>query len=141
MSEDYSDQLIYSRHWIQKEGEEFSAYIARCDLQQKQFDMLMKRKGFCFMIKFGIDDVRPMWECDIDITELMKIIILPKVAIDCPLCQPYDDEVTKERTFMTRIIDPGYPNGFADTDGVLHKCVCIYKGRKREMLKFKHRRA
>jgi len=128
--------MINSYEWIQEPGEQGDAFIARNRLQLQQFSDMVNRRGLCYVVKLCDGSIRAMWEDEINISKLKEEVSVPfGAASSCPLCQPYDSEGNR-RMFMARIIDPRYPNGFIDTDGIATKCVCIYKGVKRERLKF-----
>lgn len=136
------DSLIYSKTWVPEKDEHPEAYQARRNRQLKQYGVLVRSRGQCYVVQFGDRDVRPMWENQISIVQLVKEVSHKfGVSYDCPLCQPYDpnDEDT-ERRYITKIVHPHFPEGFIDKGGVWMKCACTSKGKKFEMLKFKNRR-
>jgi len=137
------DDLVLSISWQSKQNETSELFILRKELQFKTWYNTIKRRGNLYMMKFGEKDVRPMWEDQINISELVNLIKSPAlVPFDCPLCQPYDYFDVQEgqyvqRRYLTKIVHPKYPEGFIDKEGVWAKCPCILKGEERKYLKFK----
>lgn len=134
-------ELIISDSWKPKADEPLDVFAARVEAQRTQLRDYMRKHGKLYMVKFAEDDVRPMWEDQIDSNILRVQIPSPTgFPYECPLCQPYDgvDMVTKQpdRRYMTKIVDPKYPEGFIDQGGVWCKCPCILKGEDRKWLKF-----
>jgi len=133
------ENIPTSTDWLAKENEPPEIFVARLKLQLKEWSDTVRRHGNCYMVKFGAEDIRPMWEDQINIGELARAIEQPAFTVlDCPLCQPYD--LSGERNYLTRIIHPKYPEGFVDKTGVWIKCACLTKGESRKYLKFKGRR-
>ena len=141
------EELLLSKTWQQQDGELPEAYMVRTDLQFQTWRDMVRKHGHCYMVKFGDNDIRPMWEDQIDSEVLVREITPPTfVPFDCPLCQPYDNfDITVgryiDRRYLTRVVHPKYPDGFIDKSGVLMKCPCLIKGDKRKWLKFKKMRA
>ncbi len=137
------DKLLYQEAWEQGKDEKIEDFGARKDLQREQLYQSERIHGHCYMIKFGDDDLRPIWESQLDMADLSRRILSPiGMPLDCPLCQPYDhwDKLQNrytDRRFMTKIIDPKYPEGVVDRGGVWAKCPCLLKGDARKNLKFK----
>ena len=132
---------VLSTDWKQKEGEDGLQYDTRIKLLEQGFHEYKRKHGSCYMVKFGENDVRPMWEDQIDITKLAKEILSPVgMPLDCPVCQPYDiwDPILLKMTryYMCKVINPRFPEGFMDTGGVWRKCACILKGEHYKRLKF-----
>ena len=120
-----------------KEGDPRGA-AKRKELLNAQFSAMKRAHGHCYMIKFGEDDIRPMWEDQISIKQLRQEIKSPwGDQYDCPLCQPYDDPETKARRNMCRIVIPKYVGGAIDEEGVLCKCPCILGAKKRQFMRLK----
>ena len=137
------DILTTSMEWAQREGETIELFTLRKELQFKIWHDITKKRGHLYMVKFGEGDIRPMWEDNINVTELVHSMKSPAIIpFDCPLCQPYDYFDIQigqyiQRRYLTRIIYPKYPEGFIDKNGVWTKCCCILKGESRKYLKFK----
>ena len=136
------DNLTTSQEWQIQENETAEVFTLRKELQLKTWYEIVRKHGHLYMVKFGEDDIRPMWENKINVPELVKSIPSPAlIPHDCPLCQPYDyfDIHTGQyvqRRHLTKIVHPKYPEGFIDRGGVWVKCVCILKGEDRKYLKF-----
>ncbi len=129
-------ELPVSAEWKRGVEESDILFLAREKQQRTMWKNLVHKYGQCYMIKFDDNDIRPMWEDQIDVKNLIEQIKQPTFSsLSCPLCQPYD--MTNERTYLTKIINPDYPEGFVDKAGVWKKCVCILKGEERRFLKFK----
>ena len=134
--------LLFREIWLRRDEESKEDYANRQKLQRKQLIDLWRSRGQCYMIKFGEDDIRPMWESDISIIKLREEVRTPLGGKwDCPLCQPYDDytgvaEIDKNRRYFTRIINPKYPEGTIDEGGVYSRCPCVIKQKYRNELKF-----
>ena len=112
----------------------------RRKLLNTQYAAMKRSYGPCYMVKFGDDDIRPMWENQISISNLKQEIKPPwGEHYDCPLCQPYDDPELRERRNMCKVVIPKYSGGAIDEEGVLMKCPCILDKRNRvkKELKFK----
>jgi hypothetical protein len=135
--------LLERVQWIRGEDEKAENFINRIRLQEQQFVNMKRSQGRCFMIKFGLDDIRPMWENQINIMDLKELIRTPlDTHWDCPLCQPYDawtglTDMDNNRRFLCRIVAPRYEGGCIDEEGTYSKCVCILKPKHRSRLKFK----
>lgn len=137
------EDILLSISWQPIPGETQEIYTARLASQRQIFKDLVFRHGRCYMVKFGPEDIRPMWEDQINLEELRRQIKSPgNDELDCPLCQPYDHwdstigRYTEQR-YLTRIIHYIYPEGFIDKTGVWTKCPCLITGEKRKKLKFK----
>jgi hypothetical protein len=134
--------ILLSINWTQQSGEPDEVYTARMVAQKSALHDMILHKGNCYMVKFGEDDIRPMWENQIDSEVLRKQVPSPlTMPLDCPLCQPYDHfDITANnydtRRYLTKIINPKYPEGFIDKGGVWTKCPCQIKGEARKYLKF-----
>ena len=141
------DDLSLSTSWELQENETPDVFVLRKELQFKTWYDMIKKHGQLYMVKFGIDDIRPIWEDHINISELVKLIKSPAlVSFDCPLCQPYDNFDIQagqyvQRRYLAKIIHPRYPEGFADREGVWRKCCCLLQGEDRKWLKFQGMRA
>lgn len=136
-------ELLTSTEWQLKPDESQEIFAARITIQKESWWQMTRNHGQCYMVKFGNDDIRPMWEYQINIGELAEIIKSPTgMPLDCPLCQPYDyfDCIINQyvqRRYLTKIINPRYPEGFIDKTGTWIKCPCLKKGEDRKFLKFK----
>ena len=134
--------IIYRAYWIKQEKEDEKTHYIRTLHQKKQLRDLVRKHGRCYLVKFGNGDIRPMWEDQINIAELIKELRSPSgMPFDCPLCQPYNIWDTlegrySEQKFMTKIISPKYRLGLADEDGVWIKCPCLVAGEGRRKQKF-----
>lgn len=139
--------LLTSIEWEQQPNETIEIYMARTETQKETWRLMVRHRGQCYMVKFGDNDIRPMWEDQIDTGKLAEIIKSPiGMPLDCPLCQPYDNfdnvaNIYRNRRYMTKIINQRYPEGFVDREGVWIKCPCLKKGEDRKYLKFKAMRA
>ncbi len=136
-----NQDLLLSKAWKPKPEESLEIFTSRVEIQKIQLRDYMRQHGKCYMVKFGLDDVRPMWEDQIDSKILIEQIKSPTgLPYDCPLCQPYDnfDIVTRVayRRYLTKIVHPSYLEGFIDSSGVWQKCACLLKGEERKWLKF-----
>lgn len=135
-------EFLSSENWQRKKDETIEIYHARIESQKTTWHNMCKQHGNMYMVKFGEEDTRPMWEDQINVEELVSQLPSPSGRpLDCPLCQPYDTfnyELGKYlvRRFLTKIINPNYPEGFIDKEGVWIKCPCIIKPEKRKYLKF-----
>lgn len=138
------DNLITSQEWQQQENETIEVFILRKELQFKTWHDIIKKRGQLYMLKFGEDDIRPIWEEQIDVPVLVASMKSPAlIPYDCPLCQPYDYFDIQagqyvQRRYLAKIVHPKYPEGFIDKEGVWVKCVCFLKGEDRKYLKFKN---
>jgi len=140
---DITDPLLYRAAWDKPTANEnTNQFIMRLNVQMKQIHTTIRQHGLCYMIKFSDEDIRPMWEDQIDFKELYEKILSPiGVPLDCPLCQPYDYWDMQEchytdRKYMTKIVYPRYPEGVIDRGGVWLKCPCTFKDIKLKKLKF-----
>ena len=137
------NELLSRKMWIIRENESRADYVTRLNLQHRQLIEFKRAKGQCYMVLFGEDDARPMWENQISIKELKEQIRNPHGnRWDCPLCQPYDNwegiaGIEQNRRYMTRIIYPRYNNGAIEEEGIYQKCPCILRPKQRTHLKFK----
>ena len=137
--------LICSELWERADKEDEKAFQLRILSQKKQFKAYMRQHGRCYLVKFEENDIRPIWEDQIDIVNLIKELHSPMgSSFDCPLCQPYDiwDNVVTQYTgknYLTKIVNPKYEDGFIDKGGVWLKCPCLVKGEDRHNFKFKKR--
>jgi hypothetical protein len=135
-----------SVNWKIKANESVEIFNLRIHIQTQEWQNTVRQHGNIYLIKFGENDIRVLQEDQIDIEELVKQIVQPiYVALDCPLCQPYDhfDVQTMqyvERRYLTKIVYPKYPEGFIDKEGVWCKCCCTLKGERRKWLKFRKTR-
>jgi hypothetical protein len=136
-------ELLLSAAWEKQDNEDIEIYTARVAIQHEAWWQLTRKRGQCYMVKFRDNDIRPMWEDDIDIEYIRKEIMSPSnMPLDCPLCQPYDHfnisiNQYDNRRYLTKIVQPKYPEGFIDKEGVWAKCPCRKKGEDRKYLKFK----
>jgi len=132
-----------SVNWQIKPNEDTEVFKLRIELQTQEWQRMVRQHGHLYMIRFGENDIRPTQEDQIDTAELVKLIVQPVfIALDCPLCQPYDHfdihtSSYSDRRYLTKIVHPRYPEGFIDKDGVWTKCPCLIKGEDRKWLKFK----
>lgn len=137
--------MIVSTDWIQHKEEPIEVFSARISMQNKTWDTTIQTHGACYMVKFDKQDIRPMFENQIDVSILRQQILGPNgKTLDCPICQPYDptNHITNhyiERQYLTKIINPQYSDGFIDKEGVWTKCPCLLKGEKQKRLKFLHK--
>lgn len=137
------DELCYSETWKQGKEEDALTFNTRKVTQTKVLYDMRRKHGQCYLVKFGEEDIRPMWEDVIDINQLSKDILSPMgTVLDCPLCQPYDNWNTMEghydsRRYMCKIVNPKYPEGVIDRGGVWQKCACVCEPEKKKYLKFK----
>lgn len=137
------NELLERKKWVSGDEESKVDFIARIKLQHQQFYDLKRAHGQLYVIKFGEDDSRPMWEDQISMAKLKAELRTPLgTEWDCPLCQPYDKwsgtaDIESNRRFMCRIIAPDYVNGCIEDVGVLKKCSCILKPKYRRNLKLK----
>ena len=137
------DTILYRQSWLITPNENIIQYISRLQLQTEQFGQLIRRRGMCYLLKFKVDDIRPIWECDISPDILRQQILTPRgTQWECPLCQPYDiwDHISSQltnRRYMCKVVAPQYRTGCIDEDGVDMKCCCTHKGERRKRLKFK----
>lgn len=135
--------LLLSTEWQPKPDEPMDIFAARMETQKTYWRGMVRLHGNCYMIKFGDNDIRPMWEDQVDTEELAAKIKSPTgIPLECPLCQPYDqfDYTANQyvvRRYITKVINPRYPEGFIDKEGAWQKCVCLKKGEARKYLKFK----
>ena len=138
-----SNELLMSTEWEISPGESPEIFTTRVKVQKETWWQMTRNHGQCYMVKFGDDDIRPMWEDQINSGKLAEVIKSPTgMPLDCPLCQPYDHfDVTVNqydiRRYLTKIVHPRYPEGFIDKEGTWVKCVCLKKGEDRKFLKFK----
>lgn len=136
-------QLILRKTWDRQPDEDGGAFHDRVREQKRNLYLLQKQRGPCFMIKFGEDDIRPMWADQIDMRVLINEIRTPVgTPIQCPLCQPYDawggmGNIDDNRRMFCKIINPKYRDGCADETGVSAKCVCLMPATKRNKIPFK----
>ena len=139
--------MLLSTNWQQQIDEPTDVFSARIKVQNSSWQNNIQIHGNCYMIKFGECDIRPMFEDQIDVELLRQQVISPSSrSFDCPLCQPYDNfnyttNQYEDRRHLTRIINPGYPSGFIDKEGVWCKCPCLLKGEKHKKLKFINKRS
>ena len=137
------DTLLHREQWLAHKDEEIQDYAKRLSIQTRQFLLSVKRRGYCYIVKFGEDDLRPMWEDNINIIILKKDVIKTGGGTyDCPLCQPYDPfgqliDTELSRRFLCKIISPQYDDGCLDEGGVWAKCPCIDPPKRRNRHKFK----
>lgn len=137
------NDLLLRKNWVIQESEDKAGFIARIKLQDKQYMDLKRARGRLFMVLFGDNDVRPMWEDQISMKALKQQIRTPfDTEWDCPLCQPHDSwgglaEIDNNRKYFTKIVSPKYKDGCIDEEGVYTKCVCIMKPRLKSRLKIK----
>ena len=134
--------LLSRETWKMGVDEDASVFSIRMATQKKELSDLIKKHGQCFMVKFGEDDIRPMWEDSINPNKLREEIRGPDGMFwDCPLCQPYDawypGSMNKDRQYFCKIIKPGWYSGCLEEDGISAKCVCIAKDRKHKFKKEK----
>ena len=135
--------LINSWMWAQEPDESDNDYRHRRQRQASEFLDYRRAHGNCYMVQMSPTEAKPMWEDEIDIERLKSEITMDfGVALDCPLCQPFDYRnpmAEVERRHICKIINPNYDGGFADKSGVYAKCACLSRGAKRERLKFRGR--
>lgn len=137
--------MISSIDWEVKEGETPEQTEIRTKLLEQRFYDNKRIHGNCFMIKFGEDDVRPMYEDQLDMRTITEQVKSPVgMPLDCVLCQPYDEwnfieNNYKDRRYLCKILSPRFLDGFADKGGVWMKCVCTLKGEHSRHLKIKRR--
>lgn len=136
-------ELMERRSWTKVDGERPETYIQRIKLQTQHMVNFRLSRGSCYMIKFGEDDIRPMFEDQISISKLKQELRTPvNTHWDCPLCQPYDNwtglaDIENNRRFLCRIVSPKYEGGAIDEEGTYTKCVCILRAKYKKGLKFK----
>jgi hypothetical protein len=135
-------ELLTSTEWQRNENETEDIFTVRKATQLNTWQQMKRKRGNCYLVKFGNNDIRPMWEDQIDSKKLVEMVQSPtSIPLDCPLCQPYDYFDTtigqyKYRRFMAKVVNPKYPEGFIDKEGVWMKCPCLKKGPERKNLKF-----
>lgn len=135
--------LLSRETWTHRKDETYKDFEAREHKQKEQFRTLKQERGACFMIKYGADDIRPIWESSIDPDVLREEIRAPDgLPWDCPLCQPYDSWygrglIQENRQYMTRIVEPNWYNGCVEEDGVYSKCICFRNNRAKRTKKRK----
>lgn len=137
------NQLLFRKTWERKPDEDIEQFRNRTEEQKRNLYLLKKQRGPCFMVKFGDDDIRPMWADQIEMQKLMQEIRTPVGSpVQCPLCQPYDawdgfNRIDENRRMFCKVVDPKYHNGCADEIGVYAKCVCLMSITKRGNIPFK----
>ena len=138
------NDLLLRKNWVTQKDEPKDTYIARIKLQDQQFIDLKRVYGRLFIVKFSDDDLRPLWESQINVNSLKNTTHTPiNTEWECPLCQPYDNwtgfaDMERNRRYLCKVVAPKYKTGCIDEEGTYSKCICILPPRLRKRLKIQH---